>query len=115
MASTYLTKLSSSLLLALMGGEVGASAFLPPMASAAPPMVTVRVAIASCNLLVSRYSREEMRRQGGDARSQLLCGAPPAMRCKNFSNASGKTYNVRSNLTAGDSVHGNHFGGMGGV
>jgi hypothetical protein len=50
-ASTYFTKLSSSLLFALMGGEVGASAFLPPMESAAPPMVTVRVAIASCSHL----------------------------------------------------------------
>jgi hypothetical protein len=30
-----------------MGGEVGASAFLPPVASTAPPMVTVRVAMAS--------------------------------------------------------------------
>jgi hypothetical protein len=47
MASTYFTKLSSSLFLALMGGEVGASAFLPLVASTAPPMVTVRVAIAS--------------------------------------------------------------------
>jgi hypothetical protein len=53
MASTYFTKLSSSLLFALIGGEVGASAFLPPVASTAPPMVTVRVAIASCGDVVS--------------------------------------------------------------
>jgi hypothetical protein len=51
-ASTYFTKLSSSLLFALMGGEVGASAFLPPMASAAPPMVMLRVAIASCEVVI---------------------------------------------------------------
>lgn len=50
-ASTYFTKLSSSLFFALMGGEVGASAFLPPVARTAPPMVTVRVAIASCETL----------------------------------------------------------------
>jgi hypothetical protein len=52
MASTYFTKLSSSLLFALIGGEVAASAFLPPVASTAPPIVTVRVAIASCGGIV---------------------------------------------------------------
>lgn len=51
-ASTYLTKLSSSLLFALMGGEVGSSAFLPPMERAAPANVTPRVAIASCQVIV---------------------------------------------------------------
>jgi hypothetical protein len=56
MPSTYFTKLSSAGLFALMGGEVGASAFLPPVARTAPPMVTVRVAIASCNYpIISKY------------------------------------------------------------
>jgi hypothetical protein len=45
--STYFTKLSSSLLFALIGGVVGSSAFLPLVASTAPPMAVVRVAIAS--------------------------------------------------------------------
>jgi hypothetical protein len=44
---THFTKLSSSLLLALIGGEVGSSAFLPPMESATPVNVVARVAIAS--------------------------------------------------------------------
>jgi hypothetical protein len=48
MASTYFTKLSSSEFFALIGGEVGASAFLPLVARTAPPIVTLRVAMASC-------------------------------------------------------------------
>lgn len=47
-ASTYFTKLSSSLLLALIAGVLGSSVFLPPLvARKAPPIVTPRVAIAS--------------------------------------------------------------------
>lgn len=45
---THFTKFSSSLLLALMGGVVGSSVFLPPMESAAPVNVTPSVAMASC-------------------------------------------------------------------
>jgi hypothetical protein len=51
MASTYFTKLSSSEFFALIGGEVGASAFLPLVARTAPPIVTLRVAMASCECL----------------------------------------------------------------
>ena len=45
---THFTKLSSSLLFALIGGVVGSSAFLPPSESAAPANVVPRVAMASC-------------------------------------------------------------------
>jgi hypothetical protein len=46
---THFTKFSSAGLFALIGGEVGSSAFLPPMESATPVNVTPRVAMASCN------------------------------------------------------------------
>jgi hypothetical protein len=60
---THFTKLSSALLFALMGGEVGSSAFLPPMASAAPVKVVARVAIASCSDVVSPSPSTHLRCQ----------------------------------------------------
>jgi hypothetical protein len=48
-----LTNFSSSELLAFIGGEVGSSAFLPPIASAAPANAVLRVAIASYKFIVS--------------------------------------------------------------
>lgn len=50
---THLTKFSSSLLFALIGGVVGSSAFFPPIESAAPVNVVASVAIASYTSLVS--------------------------------------------------------------
>lgn len=50
---THLTKFSSSLLFALIGGVVGSSAFFPPIESAAPVNVVASVAIASYSYLVS--------------------------------------------------------------
>jgi hypothetical protein len=52
----YFTKLSSSLLFALMGGVVCSVFLLPPVARKAPAKVVLRVAIASCHGTCQRAS-----------------------------------------------------------
>ena len=102
---------------------MGASAFLPLVASTAPPMVTVRVAIASYNYQLAHVHTNHVLPQGFrrqswvellELRSMRAKNGFGALLCENFSNDAKKTYNVRSNLTAGDSVHGNHLDGIGG-
>lgn len=95
---TYEMNSSSSLLVALIGGPDCFAAFSPPIARKAPTNVVPRVAIAS-------YNNEEIDQPNPGSVCFMCMSAKEDM-------ARG-TYNMRSDLPAGDSVHLNHLCGVG--